>query len=82
VSEDLNTRLLIQRQQARIEELQSFLALLIVRHGYPTDAGFRIDMSSGTAQTLRAQLHGHQPEVVITYEQEMDMHVLDAMAII
>lgn len=79
---DLDTRLLIQRQQARIEELQSFLALMIVRHGYPTGNGFRIDMTSEAAQILRSQLDGYQPEVIITYEPGPDMHVLDTFTIV
>lgn len=82
MTEDLETRLLLQRQAARVGELQSFLALLIVKHGYPTDLGFRIDLTTETAAILRSQLEGHEPEVVITYEVGLDMHVLDALTII
>lgn len=76
---DLETQLLFQRQQSRLNELQAFLALLVVRHGYSTGGGFRYDLTAEAAQTLRAQLPATEPTVVVTYEIGPDMHVIDAV---
>lgn len=76
---DLEQQLLFQRQQARLNELQAFLALLVVRHGYHTGAGFRYDLTGQAVSTLRRQLPGMDVTVVVTYEASMDLHVIDAV---
>jgi hypothetical protein len=73
---DLETQLLLQRTQSRMSELQMMLALLVVRHGYETDFGWRYDLTEGAAMTLRSQLRSDDPTVSVTYEQ--GMHVIDA----
>lgn len=79
-SDNLEVNLLLQRMSARIGDLESFLSLLIVRHGYPTDAGFRYDLTNKSAFLLREQLSSSGPSVVITYESALDMHVIDAVS--
>lgn len=76
---DLEQQLLFQRQQSRLNELQAFLALLVVRHGYSTGGGYRYDLTTETVQTLRRQLSSQDPTVVVTYEPGLDMHVIDAV---
>lgn len=76
---DLDAQLLFQRQQSRINELQAFLALLVVRHGYCTGGGYRYDLTTETAQSLRKQLPSMDTTVVVTYEVDLDMHVIDAL---
>lgn len=76
---DIDEKLLFQRQQARLTELESFLALLVVRHGYSTGGGFRYDLTGEAAHTLRRQLPSMDPTVIVTYEFGQDMHVIDAL---
>lgn len=76
---DLEESLLFQRQQSRLNELQAFLALLVVRHGYATGGGFRYDLTDESAHLLRRQLPSHEPTVIVTYEAGPHMHVIDAL---
>ncbi len=45
--------MLMQRQEARLRELEMWLAFMVVRYGVRTDLGFRLEMTLEEAEVLR-----------------------------
>jgi hypothetical protein len=76
---DLEEALLLQRQSARIAELESWLNLFIVSYGTRNGDGFRFQMTAERAMHARAALYGPQPTLSISYDLPADMHVLDVL---
>jgi len=68
------------RQAARMRELETWLGMLIIRHGFPTDLGFRYELTIEEATNLRALLPRHQidPRVLITADDD-GVFVLDTL---
>lgn len=71
--------LLLQRQSARIAELESWLALFIVLHGQPNANGFRYKLCQDHASSARGKMASHEPAIAIEYDFGSDMHTLDLL---
>lgn len=68
------------RQAARLRELETWLGMLIIRHGHRTELGFRYELTIEEATNLRALLPRHQidPRVIITADDD-GVFVLDTL---
>ena len=76
---DLDQMLLMQRQSARISELESWLALFIVLHGQPNGSGHRYKLCQDHASSARDKMSGYEPSIAIEYDFAADMHTLDLL---
>ena len=69
--------MLVQRLSGRLAELETWLAMLIVRHGETTDHGWRYIVCDEHAAELRAMMPRGQLSVSIGYDR--GVFVLDAL---
>jgi hypothetical protein len=76
---DLEQTLLVQRQQARISELEGWLALMIIMYGEPNGSGFTYKLCGSHAHKARAKLAGATPSIAIEYDFPSDRHTLDVL---
>jgi hypothetical protein len=76
---DLEQQLLLQRQLARISELEGWLALMVVLHGTRNGDGYRYTITAQHAQTARARLPVIEPAIAIEYDFPADQHVIDVL---
>jgi TRAP-type mannitol/chloroaromatic compound transport system permease small subunit len=76
---DLEDALLLQRQAARIGELEGWLALMIVQYGESNGSGFTYKLCGEHATDARAKLASVSPMIAIEYDLRRDQHVLDVL---
>lgn len=76
---DLEDALLIQRQSARITELEGWLALMIVMYGTANGSGFTYKLCADHATSARAKLSSVRPMIAIEYDFPKDQHTLDVL---
>lgn len=76
---DLENQLLLQRQSARISELEGWLALFVIMHGSRNGAGFQYKLCGSHAQDARAQLASIQPTIAVEYDFPSDRHIIDVL---
>ena len=76
---DLNDRLLMQRQAGRVAELETWLGMLVVRHGEPHGSGWRYRVPAEVLDSLRAQLPRGEVAVGVDYDLAADALVLDVI---
>ncbi len=70
---------LIARQAARIQELQTWLGILVVQFGERNGVGYRHAMCSSCADGYRQALSDDAVRVAISYDIAEDQHVVDVM---
>lgn len=76
---DLEEQLLLQRQSARIGELEGWLALLVVLHGTRNGDGHRYMLTAEHAQSARAKIPVTELSIVIEYDFPADRYVIDVL---
>jgi hypothetical protein len=74
---DLDDRLLITRQAARIGELETWIALLVVLHGKKNGLGFKYSIDGQHASEARQELTGPIRAISFEYDARRDRHVID-----
>ena len=60
-------------------ELEMLVALLVVRHGEPTEGGYRLYMNGDEAFALRRCLGTTMPVVIKTFQAGPDRYVIDVL---
>ena len=76
---DLEEQRIFLAQTERLRAMQSWLAMLIVRHGSFNGSGWEYVISAEAAQIMREALPRTELEVAMEYDFDADLHVLTAL---
>lgn len=76
---DVNERKMVEQMLAHNRELESWLALLIARHGDHTGAVWQYGISGEAAVLIRGALPARDMHVAVTYDMEQDTFFLSAI---
>jgi hypothetical protein len=76
---DVGERAIFAAQSERLREIESWLAMLVVRHGEFTGTGWQYVISGQSAQIMRSAMPREELHVVAEYDFTTDQHTLDAV---
>lgn len=76
---DVGEAAIFAAQTERLREIESWLAMLIVRHGEFTGTGWQYRISGHAAQIMRDAMPREELHVVAEYDFPTDEHTLDAL---
>lgn len=76
---DVGEQVIFAAQTERLREIESWLAMLIVRHGEFTGTGWKYTISAESAYIMRSAMPREELHVVAEYDFPTDTHTLDAL---